>query len=76
MAKKQKNYYGLYNFAIVLLLISSVVIYHLTEGYWKAFLFLPLLAIIFLGIRMDKFEKREERRKSMGIRQHYQYPKK
>ena len=76
MGKKNKKNYGLYKFAIVLLLISSVVIYHLTEDYWKVLMFLPLLAIIFLGFLMDKIEKSEEKRKSMGIRQYYEYPQK
>lgn len=76
MGKKNKKNYGLYKFSIVLLLISSVVIYHLTEDYWKVLMFLPLLAIIFLGFLMDKIEKSEEKRKSMGIRQYYEYPKK
>lgn len=76
MAKKQKNYYGLYRFAIVVLLILSVVIYNFAHDYWKALMFLPLLIIILLGIKVDKIEEKEEQRKHMDIRQHYQYPKK
>ena len=39
-------------------------------------MFLPLLIIILLGIKVDKIEEKEEQRKHMDIRQHYQYPKK
>ena len=74
--KKTTNYRRFYKCTTVLLLIITAVIYNVAHDYWKVLMFLPFLAIIILGIWVDKIEEKEERKKSMGIRQHYQYPKK
>ena len=76
MKKETKNYYGLYICVVVILLVLSGVIYNIADGYWKAFMYFPILMIIFLGILRNKLEDREEKRKSMGFKQQYQYPKK
>ncbi len=76
MAKKRKNYHRLFMFAVVILLILTVVIFNTFEGYWKVFTFLPMIVIIILGLWKNKKEEKEERNNSLRIRQYYQYPKK
>ena len=73
--EKEKKLLSAFPIPAILLIIATVVIYNMTEGYAQLLAFIPFCAIIPLGIWPMKLEdKQENTPPSNNYR--YSYPKK
>ena len=73
---KHKNYYTIFKFITPLLLISTIVIFNITEGNWQALSLLPLILIIVIKTIIINIKEKEKKKHFLDIRQYYKYPKK